>query len=189
MNSYYDNNSLYGKYYRTRKFTDIFPDVDHFLNDYNNCGIPKSITDDNATTLYYLLYSRYGNSNVASSDEHQFIMKLFSIVFTDGTKWEKRLEIQNKLKSLTDDQVLTGMSTTFKHAYNPGQEGDISNYINDQNTSTNKRTTLTAYAEYIQLFEDVTTEFLSKFKILFLTIVAPEEALWYETEEESKEEN
>ena len=85
-------NSLYGNY-RTRKFTDIFPDVETFLQNYKNNGIQTTISDESATTLYYLLYSRYGNSHIANSDETQFKYKLFGTVFSYGPTWEKRLDM------------------------------------------------------------------------------------------------
>jgi hypothetical protein len=88
MNSYYGNSSYYGNY-RTRSFTDIFPTVDLFKVEVNESGIPVVINDANLTTLYYLLYSRYGNSHIANSDENQFKYKLYSIIFANGTKMRK----------------------------------------------------------------------------------------------------
>ena len=38
-----------------RTFAEIYPDVDSFLIDYQNNGIPTKITDESAKTLYYLL--------------------------------------------------------------------------------------------------------------------------------------
>ena len=52
------NNSLYGNF-RTRKFTDIYPSVSDFLKDYKNVGIPTSVNETTAQTIYYLLYSNY----------------------------------------------------------------------------------------------------------------------------------
>lgn len=71
--------SLYGNY-RTEKFTDIYPDVESFIADYKSIGIPVSITEDIAQTVYYLLYANYGNSHIASSDEMKFKYKLFSLI-------------------------------------------------------------------------------------------------------------
>ena len=85
-------NSLYGNY-RTRKFTDIFPNVDEFLAKYRNCGIITPIQEATLTNLYYLLYARYGNSHITNSDENQFIYKVFALIFQYGPTWEKRLDI------------------------------------------------------------------------------------------------
>ena len=114
-------NSLYGNY-RTRKFTEIYDTVDKFLNDYNTVGIPTTITTDTARTLYYLLYARYGNSSIANNDENQFKYKLFSIVFMYAPTWEKRLEIQQTLRELTEDEILKGSKQITNHSYNPSTE-------------------------------------------------------------------
>ena len=95
--------SLYGNF-RNRKFTDIYEDVNAFLYDFNNIGIPKKITDDNATTLFYLLYANYGNSVIATSDENRFKYKLFSIIYEYGPTWEYRLKLQDKFRELIDDE-------------------------------------------------------------------------------------
>ena len=60
------NNSVYG-YYRTRKFTDIWTTAADFLKDYKAAAIPQVLSDEDATTLYYLLYARYGNSSIANA--------------------------------------------------------------------------------------------------------------------------
>ena len=53
--------SLYGRY-RNPKFTDVYDNVEDFLADYKDVGIPTSISDESATTLYFLLYGKYGNT-------------------------------------------------------------------------------------------------------------------------------
>ena len=95
------NNSLYGNY-RTRKFTDIFPNVGKFTDEYEHAGIPPTLSEDSSvTTLYYLLYARYGNSCIASSDENQFKYKMWTIIYSYGPAWEKRVEIQKNLTQIT----------------------------------------------------------------------------------------
>ena len=64
--------------YNTKLFTNIYQNVNDFLSDYNGIGIPATINTQNATTLYYLLYGKYGNSPIANMDENQFKYKLFS---------------------------------------------------------------------------------------------------------------
>ena len=98
---------LYGNF-RTRKFTEIWDDVDKFVNDYKHNGIPALISDENINTLYYLLYSKYGNSPIASSDEERFKYSLFRIIWEYGPAWEKKLAIQTKLRSLSEDQIIEG---------------------------------------------------------------------------------
>lgn len=182
-------NSLYGNY-RTRKFTEIYDDVDKFLEDYNDCGIPAEITDESASTLYYMLYARYGNSSVASSDENQFKYKLFTIIFQYGPTWEKRLEVQKKIRQLTDDELRESAKAIYNQSLNPStlpstDTMDELTTINAQNVTKHKRSKTDAYALLMDLLQtDVTGEFLDKFKKLFITIVEPDYPLWYITDEE-----
>ena len=179
--------SLYGNY-RTRKFTDIYPDVTTFTNDYNNIGIPTTITSENISTLYYLLYAKYGNSHIANSDETQFKYKLFGTVFSYGPTWEKRLDMQNELRTMSDDDLIKGSKQIVNHSYNPSTAPSTATLeelttINEQNTNNYKRSKLDAYAFLWDLLAtDVTTEFINKFKSLFLIIVEPQLPLWYLTE-------
>lgn len=181
------NCSLYGNY-RQVKFTDVYGDVESFVDDYNTCGIPASLTDaNNVTTLYYLLYAKYGNSTIASSDTTQFKYKLFSIIFSYGPSWEKRLEIQEDIRGLTQDQLVVGSTQIYNHSYNPSTAPSTSTLeelttINEQNTTKGKRGLLDAYSFLWDLIDtDVTTEFLNRFASLFIKIVEPELPLWYAT--------
>lgn len=61
----------FGEYFQTIKFNDIYPDVDTFTTEYNASALKGGLTEDNITTLYYLLYSKYGNSNIANNDTTQ----------------------------------------------------------------------------------------------------------------------
>ena len=187
------NCSLYGNY-RQVKFTDVYGDVESFVNDYNTCGIPASLTDaNNVSTLYYLLYAKYGNSTIASSDTTQFKYKLFSIIFSYGPSWEKRLEIQEDLRELTQDQLVTGSTQIHNHSYNPSTAPSTSTLeelttINEQNTTKGKRGLLDAYSFLWDLIDtDVTTEFLNRFASLFIKIVEPELPLWYATSNVTEE--
>ena len=181
------NNSLYGNY-RTRKFTDIYPDVTTFTNDYNNIGIPTTITSENISTLYYLLYAKYGNSHIANSDETQFKYKIWSTIFMYGPAWERRLEIQDTLRSMSEDDLIKGSKQIVNHSYNPSTAPSTSTIeelttINEQNTNNYKKGKLDAYAFLWDLLAtDVTSEFINKFKSLFLVIVEPQLPLWYVTD-------
>ena len=181
------NKSLYGNY-RQVKFTDVWQTAESFVSDYKNNGIETTISDKTATTLYYLLYSRYGNSVLASSDTNRFKYDVWATIFSYGPTWEKRLEIQDKLRNLTDDELFTGATQIHNHAYNPGTAPSTNTLdeltaINEQNTSKNKKGKMDAYAMLIALLEtDVTESFLDKFKKLFLKVVQPELPLWYATD-------
>lgn len=179
--------SLYGSY-RQKRFTDVYESVEDFLADYKDCGIPTTISDNSVQTLFYLLYGSYGNDVVASSDINRFKYKLFSIIFQYAPNWEKQLEIQNKLRGLTEDDIRLGSRQIYNTAQNPSTEPstdttDELQYINNQNVTKNQRGVLEGYATLLSLLRtDVTQEFLNRFRKLFLTIVQPEEPLLYITE-------
>lgn len=92
--------------YDTKLMVEIWDDPSEFLLDYKNNGIPTTISDASATTLYYLLYARYGNSPIANYDETQFKYKIFSVIFQYGPTWEKRLSVQNTLRSMTLSELV-----------------------------------------------------------------------------------
>lgn len=184
-----NGSSLYGNF-RTRTFVEIWNNEEAFANDYNNNGIPVSISSVSLKTLFYLLYARYGNSNIASSDENQFKYKVFSTIFMYAPAWEKRLDIQKKLRELSDEEIMKGSTAIYNSALNPSTAPSTAAleelpYINQQNATKYKKAKMDAYATLYALIEtDVTEELIGKFKKLFITIVEPDKALWYKTEGE-----
>ena len=181
--------SLYGNF-RTRTFANIFTEFETFKEDYDNCGIPNTLSDDSLRTLYYLLYAKYGNSSIASSDETQFKYKVFSTIFMYGPAWQRRVELQHSLVSMSEEDLLKGATAIYNSALNPGdapttQTLEELEYINSQNTTKYKKSRLEAYAILDELIKtDVTEGFLSKFKKLFIVVVQPGLPLWYKTEGE-----
>lgn len=176
--------------YSTEKFCDIYQNVGPFINDYHNLGITPIISDDNARLLFYLIYGRYGNNPIANWDINQWKYKLFSIIFQYGPTWEKRLDVQAKLRALSDDDILIGSKAIYNHAFNPSVAPSTQNmtelpFINDQNTTNYKRSKLDAYTLLLELLEtDVTEEFLGKFKVCFKQFVRPEKPIIYVTDNE-----
>lgn len=118
--------------YDTKIFTDIWDEVDEFLYDYKHVGIPTTISDSNATTLYYLLFARYGNNPIANYDENQFKYKVMSIIFQYGPTWEKRLSVQNTLRGLQLSDLIDDGS--FSELF--GHQGANSNTKTDSSNST-----------------------------------------------------
>ena len=183
--------SYYGGY-RTRKFTDIFPNVDVFVKEYREAQIPQRfINESMVTTLYYLLYSRYGNSHIASSDENQFKYALMTTIFMYGPAWEKKLDVQDILRKMSEEDLIKGGKAIYNHAYNPGTAPGTSTLeelpaINEQNTNNYKKSKLEGYSMLLSVLEDDVTEtFLSKFKKLFISVLAPDYPLLYVTEGEN----
>ena len=182
--------------YDTKLFTEIWEEVSDFLNDYSNAGIPKTISNTNATTLYYLLYAKYGNNPIANRDINQFKYKVLAIIFEYGPTWEKRLDIQSKLRNLSEADLIKGAKAIYNSALNPSVAPSTAtleelDYINSQNTTNYKKSKMEAYAQLWELLNtDVTSAFVSKFKVCFKQFVRPEKPLIYvsEIEEDSDDE-
>ena len=100
----------------------------------------------------------------------------------------KRLEVQKKLRELSDDEILIGSKAIYNHAFNPSVAPSTQNmtelpYINDQNTTNFKRSKLDAYTLLLELLEtDVTEEFIDKFRPCFKQFVRPEKPILFVTE-------
>lgn len=172
-------NAAYG-IHSHRKFTDLYSDADSFIADYNDVGIPTTISEVNARTLYYLLYARYGNSIISSFDETQFKYQVFSTIYRYGPTWQKRLQIQEQLRTMTDDEIREGTMQINNNALHPGQAPGTDAFeaikgIDSQSATKYKKDRLTAYANMMSLLErDVTGEFIDKFKYLFRIITQPD---------------
>lgn len=180
------NSTHYYNVGRTRIFSEIFPRVEDFVEAYQNCGIPTTITDDNVKTLYYLLLGKYGNSHIASSDENTFKLRLFTIVFSSGLVWSQKLQIQQRLAQLSDEELFTTVQTIYNRAQNPNEEttpDTILDYISSQDVNKQVNGKLGGLMQYYESFKNCTDTFISKFKSLFMVILAPESPLLYTTEE------
>ena len=183
MNSYYGG-------YRTRTFQEIWDSAEAFGEFLVDSDIPLKLKTESCVTLYYLLYARYGNSHVASSDENQFKYQVASCVFMYGPTWERRLEVQEALRKLTLDELKMGSKDIYNTALNPGTQvgtgtGTLTELpgINSQNTTNRKKSTMDAYANLLALLEtDVTKEFIDKFQNFFIKILEPDYPLLYEFE-------
>jgi len=180
--------------YATVLFTDVWDDVSEFLADYANIGIPTTIdSDTSATTLFYLLYAKYGNTPIANNDITQFKYKIFSIIFQYGPTWEKKLDIQEIIRGLQESDLLAGSKAVYNTALNPstapstGTLEELS-YINSQNTTNLKRSKLEAYGMLWEMLDDsLTAKFIEKFAVCFKKFVYPEQPLLYITDTEEDE--
>lgn len=124
--------SLFGAY-RQKKFTDIYSNVDDFMADYGNVGVPTSISNETAETLFYLLYGKYGNSTIASSDITRFKYRLFSLIWQYGPTWEKKIDIQKLAREWADAEV------TAVETYESKSEHAIDTTGENTDNATGKR--------------------------------------------------
>lgn len=185
--------SYYGSF-RTRTFADIFGSSEELVEAYNefppSSKYNGSLSQTEIETIYYLLYAKYGNSHIAYTDENQFKYALYSIIWQYAPTWKKRLDIQDKIRGLSEDELRSGARAIYNHAFNPSTAPSTSTMeelltINDQNTTNYKKSKLEAYGILWELLKtDVTDTFLTKFKKLFIVVTAPDYPLYYTTEVE-----
>ena len=177
------NNELFGNY-MTKSFSDIWSTADKFYEDCSNSGIPLKLNEENTKTLFYLLYSRYGNDHIASTDENRFKYSVYRIIFSEGGTWQKQVNIQESLRALTEEEIMKGSIQIYNNAQNPGTKPttNILDGINAQNVTYNNRDKMSAYAQLNAVLQnDVTSRFLDRFKPLFNKFAQPQCPLWYNT--------
>ena len=179
----------------TIRFTQVWDEASEFKDDYKASGLyltNAKISDDSAIALFYLLYARYGNNPIANYDINQFKYKVFATIMQYGPTWEKRLDIQSKLRALneSDPEFRKGSKAIYNQALNPATEPSTASlteltYINSQNTTNYNKSLMDAYGQLWQLLDtDVTEEFLKRFQKLFKQFVKPEHTFIYVTEDE-----
>lgn len=180
--------------YSTVRFTDVWSSYEDFEDDFD--ASPFASTFSNASTpstVFYLLYAKYGNNPIANEDINQFKYKIFSVMFMYGPTWEKRLSIQASIRALTEADILQGSKSISNVASNPSgtpSTGSLEEltYINGQNTTNLKRSKMDAYRELWNLLDtDVTREFIDQFKECFKRFVRPEKPLLFVSEEEEEQ--
>lgn len=194
----FDNRSIYGNtFFYNMTFSEVFPRMTDFKEAYKDSGLydddPASgaarISDTAISRLYYLLYADYGNNIIASNDVNRFKYKVFSLIYQYGANWEKELDIQKKLRALSDEDLMKGATMIYNHGYNPSTEPSTATLeeittINDQNTTKAKKSKVDAYAALVSMLDsDVTRAFLVRFKPLFKQIIERDLPLYYSEEE------
>ena len=117
--------------YNTKTFADIFDEYSDFKTEYTVTQKFPMVIDatdteshtSNLQILYYLLYAKYGNSPIANYDENQFKTKLGAVIWQYGPTWQKKVEIQNTLRGLTEAQIKTGISRAIANTGTVGISG------------------------------------------------------------------
>lgn len=192
-------NSWYAPKYETLTFSQVWNNYNSFLDDYNSLMVgmaqnPAPLKANSIQTVYYLLFARYGNNPIANSDIGQFKMKIMSIIYAYGPLWQRKQEIQDSIRSLTDEELLVGAKQIYNHAYNPNAEPSTAaltelEYINEQNTTNNKKSKMEAFSILWNILHgSATDEFLNKFKKCFAIFVDTMPAPFYIDDELIEEE-
>ena len=176
--------------YRTRTMAQIWPTFEEFYQGYINTGLPNDsfITSENLNLVYAMLYADYGNHAISSSDENRFKVKLYTLIFIHWPTAAKKMDIQKKLRDLTEEDMRLGSKMIYNHANNPSTEPSTATLmeltqIDNQNTNTLKKSKMDAYSEIYNILDsDILTDFMERFKDLFANI-SPSMPLWYVTHE------
>lgn len=168
--------------YNTETFSQIYPTFESFKDTFDNDFdkyAKDCISENSLKTLYWLLYSRYGENPIVNLTINIFKSKIVAITFQKGPTWERKLSLQKSLRDLSEDDLLTGARTILNRAEHdegePGTDTDeLLGYINLQNVSKMRRSKIDAYS-FLQdiLKSDVTEEFISSYAKLFSRFVSP----------------
>ncbi len=183
--------------YSTKTFSQVYSSYEEFKTDYDQfitlvSGGVQPLTEANVRATFYLLLARYDNNPIVNFDVTQFKMKLMSVIATYGPVWEKEKDIQQRLRDLTEADLLQGAKQIYNHAFNPStepttQELEELTHINDQNVSNNKKAKMEAYSIlWANLHVDSTDEYLNKFKNCFSRFVGDQCPILFEVEEYQK---
>ena len=173
--------------YNTILFRDVWEYGEEFVLDFKASVFNKmnSFTDDSLELVFGLLFAKYANNPIANEDVEQFKAKLFSVLFSYGPTWLKRLEIQDKLRKLSEEELIKGGKAIYNNALNPDgspatQSLEELPRINSQSTTNYKKSKMDAYMQLWDLLDiDVSNEFINKFQICFKKFVKPEKTLLY----------
>ena len=194
--------SLYNNYFYPT-FNYVFPSLDDFKKYYMTCGIPHLI-DDKIDTVYLLLRAQYGETPHSFTSDRMFKDNVMAIIYEYGPTWSKRVDIQERLRNLTEDEIRTGGTTMNNYAKNPSTpvvqmnpedestpivSGTLTNkelgYLTDQNTNLTLKSIMSGYSNLLELLEtDVTKPFIDRFNKLFCFCVADQQQPMYIIPEE-----
>jgi len=181
--------------YSTKTFVQVWDSYERFKADYDEFmpllkGDNSLMKEENVKATYYFLFARYGNNPIVNFDETQFKMKLLSVMATYGPTWERKRQLQESFRKLTEEQLMTGAKQIYNHAFNPStepstQELEELTHINDQNVTNNRKSKMEAYAIlWANLHVDSTDEYMNKFKNCFSRFVGDQCPILFEVEEE-----
>ena len=174
---------------RTLKFGEVYYNADDFYADYTSMGIPTTIKESSCRTLFYLLYARFAGSHFSNNNLVQSKLKIFSTIFEYGPTWEKKLTIQAEIRALTLADLQEGAKQIVNHANNPNTAPSTQaltelEFIDEQHATNYKRNKIDAYSSvWNMLATDVTEDFLSRFKKIFVFVTDEENRYLFEEED------
>lgn len=179
-------------------FKEVFPNSEGFITEFKttpfySTSIGTLLNDTTLELIYILLYNRYGNSTIINDSVNQFKSKVYGTIWTYAPKWKNQLKIQEKLWTLGLDStsdIYKGSTAIYNHAMNPEtspttQDMEELEYINDQNVTKYKKSTLEGLMLFAETLTDrFTDDFINKFRKLFNMFVRDMYNPTFITEEE-----
>ena len=189
------NRDSYFQKFDNITFSQLWPTSQDFIDAYKNTGLPLEydggvyFDEDTLTLIWILMIGRFADSTIKPYNTFgAFEVRFMSRVWQHAPTWKKKLDIQNKLRSLSLDEnspIYEGAKAIYNTALNPGtapSENDTEelNFINSQNTTKYKKSKLEGIAILSDLLKnDVTEQFLRRFDDLFRTIIYSGRTLIY----------
>lgn len=166
--------------YNTITFKQLYEDEDKFIESVKSSFAKYSLDDNALKLLYGLLFAKHANDPISNDDINQSKAKFNSIIFRFGPSWYKKLEIQKNIRDLTEDEICMGSKSIANRALNPSTDPSTSGLeeiieINEQNTNKIRRSKIEGYALLLSVIQnDVTTEFINRFKECFKQFFVPD---------------
>lgn len=180
--------------YNTPTFCDIWSKASDFLADCKDADIPLKIKDSSCETLFSLLYAKWGNNPIANRDINQFKYKVFSTIFIYGPEWERKMEIQDTLRNLDENDILKSSEGIVNVASNPdtppstGETEELP-YVNGQTVNKIKKSKIEGNRSLsASLDSSITMEFLKKFEPCFSKFLDRNVSWIYCSDEEDEQE-
>ena len=89
-------------------FSEMWETSESFVNTYKQVGFPQTfeggnyVTDDDLTLIWLLLIGRFADSTIKPFNTYgAFQVRFMSRVWQHTPAWKKKLDIQNKLRSMS----------------------------------------------------------------------------------------
>lgn len=106
-----------------------------------------------------------------------------------GPSWAKELELQQQLRGLTNEQLSEGTVRLNNTVLNEGTVVDdpkqLLGRLNDQRASITQRGTIEQINSVLMLLkDDVTENFIDRFKPIFAIVTTPSNELLYEVDDD-----
>ena len=180
--------------YNQKLFCDIWDNAADFVSDMTASPLyDNEITTTQLSTIFYLLFAKYGNNPIASFDENNFKLKVASIIIAHAPNLFKKVAVQKSLRGLSLDDLQAGLKNTQNRALNDAAQpstdtDDDLPYINEQVVNKSKRSVLDAYSYLLSILRsNAFDEFVNRFKPLFSRVVDNQNPWLYISDEEDDE--